>query len=119
MTIPQHRPGKVLEICSSKDEDVISSNKSTQIMVKMWDENLFTFTASPNLEGKIKSDDIVLVDYHLLNKFDIPIPRAIITKVLRKNKAERIWKEYKKRYEKMKKQKPTSPQLAIPERYIG
>ena len=57
-----YHPGKVLDVYSSKDKNVIG-DASIQATIMMWDENLFTFLVDPKLANKIKIGDIVRLDY--------------------------------------------------------
>ncbi len=87
-------PGKVMRIFSPSDSDIASSDTDTQAMLTMWDENLTTVSVHKKLAGKIKVDDIVLVDYRPISS-SLPVPKLEVTKVLRGNHAVETWKIYK------------------------
>lgn len=97
-------PGKVLKVFSPEDRNVHSADGSTQAMLLMWDENLLTLQVDPRIASKIKEEDVVLADYTPVSS-NIPAPKMIITKILKGDSAEVIWKEYrehsKKRTEKL------------------
>lgn len=101
-------PGKVLKVFSPDDKDVHSADGSTQAMLLMWDENLLTLQVDPHIAKKIKEDDIVLADYSPVAS-NVPAPKMIITKILKGENAERVWKEYKEHFKK-RKEKPSSAQ---------
>ena len=122
MSVPQHHPGKIMDIYSPTDKSVLSSDTSIQAMVKMWDGNTLVINVAPGLKGKIKVGDIVLVDYYPSEKFNTPIPKIEVVKVLRAELAKRITEEYKdyfKRTRKMGKKFQDSPAEQPHERYIG
>jgi hypothetical protein len=104
-------PGKVLKVFSPEDKDVHSADGSTQAMLLMWDENLLTLQVDPHIASKIKEDDVVLADYSPVAS-NVPAPKMIITKILKGESAERLWKDYKEHFKK-RKEKPSSAQ-AVP-----
>lgn len=92
-------PGKVIDVFSPKSRNVDSCNESTQAMVNMWDENLFTFNVDQGISDKISIDDIVLVDYSPAAQGS-PVPKRVITKILKGSSGKKIWSQYKAFYEK-------------------
>ncbi len=96
-----YHPGKVLKVFSPSKEDVISADTSTQAMVHMWDENLTTILVHKSLSHQVKENDIVLVDYRPISS-TIPVPRLVVTKILRGSHATDTWKTYEERYRSLK-----------------
>ncbi len=118
-----HHPGKVLKVFSPSNSNVISSDSNTQAMLSMWDENLITTGVHQSLESKIKEGDIVLVDYEPVSS-TVPIPKLLITKILRGETATETWRAYGEKYTAMKGRTPlihlqgSQPQQP-PHSYIG
>jgi 23S rRNA U2552 (ribose-2'-O)-methylase RlmE/FtsJ len=112
-----YHPGKVVEVFSPNGKDVFSDDAKVQATVEMWDENILTLNVAQNIAKEIKRDDVVLVDYSPISQ-KILAPKTIIVKILRGEKAEKIWKIYKQLYEKRKKQPLTQPPPIRPE-YVG
>jgi hypothetical protein len=98
-----YHPGKVIRVFSPKNTSVLSSDKGTQALISMWDENLTTVLVHKNLSGKVKVDDIVLIDYRPICS-SIPIPKLVVTKVLRGEDGVEVetWKIYKDKYKALK-----------------
>ncbi len=93
-----YHPGRVLEIFSTKDKNITAVDASTQAMLEMWDNNLITVLVETQLGGKIKKDDVVLVDYRPMA--DKPIPKMTVVKVLRGSIGKNTWKAYKDHHKK-------------------
>ena len=93
-----YHPGKVVEVFSPKDRNVESIDNTTQAMLEMWDDNLITVLVEPQLDGKLKKDSIVLVDYRPLA--DKPVPRMTVVKILRGEVAKATWSKYKDHHKK-------------------
>ena len=93
-----YHPGRVIEVFSHRDKSVDSIDNSTQVMLEMWDDNLITVLVEPHLDGKLKKDYIVLVDYRPMP--DKPVPRMTVVKVLRGETAKSTWKTYKDHHKK-------------------
>ena len=89
-----HHPGKVISIFASKDKDVKSADESTQAMIEMWDNNLFTLTVDPKIAKSLKEKDVVLVDYNPVSE-KVPVAKQTITKIVYKKKGKKLWEEYK------------------------
>ena len=96
-----YHPGKVLKIYSPKDSDVVSSDKEVQAMVSMWDENLTIVLVDKKLADSLKIDDVVLVDYRPLSD-TLPVPRLVVTKILRGDAASETWNKYKEKFRSIK-----------------
>ncbi|MBI2578260.1 MAG: hypothetical protein HYW26_00965 [Candidatus Aenigmarchaeota archaeon] len=96
-----YHPGRVLKIFSAKDREV-KGDATTQALVEMWDENLFTFAVDAKIAADVKEGDIVLVDYTSVSQSS-HMPRHVIVKILRGKTADAIWKEYKKYDDKKKR----------------
>lgn len=114
-----YHPGKVLKIFSSKEREV-KGDATTQALVEMWDENLFTFLVDAKIAGDVKEGDIVLVDYTSASQSS-HIPRHVIVKILRGKTADTIWKEYKKYDDKKRKAiaKQAASQIPQQPEYFG
>ncbi len=93
-----YHPGKVIKILAPKDKNIISSDTVVQAVVSMWDDNLFTFVVDTKIAGKLKDNDVVLVDYTPVQ--NSPAPKHTIVKILRGDIADVIWKKYKEFYTK-------------------
>jgi hypothetical protein len=99
-----YHPGKVLRVFSPGDSNVLSSDSGTQALVSMWDENLTTVLVHKNLSDKVNTNDIVLVDYRPLST-TLPMPRLVVTKILKGDQATETWRIYKER-QRVLKSKP-------------
>ncbi|MBI2670803.1 hypothetical protein HYX18_02405 [Candidatus Woesearchaeota archaeon] len=113
-----YHPGKVLEILSSNDKDIKSSDETTQAIVEMWDENQFTFLVDSKLSKKIKKNNIVLVDYSPISE-KLPLPKHLVVKILNGKLGQEIWNNYKKYNEKNKRALAKSMQSNIAQQYMG
>jgi len=109
-----HHPGEVMALFKPKDKDVKSSDSDTLATVKMWDENLLTLVVDAAIASDIKEGDKVLVDYrpHNIASNEKPaiVQKQLITKIIRGDRAEAVWKEYKRWYN-VQKQKATQQQM--------
>lgn len=116
-------PGKVVKVFSNEMGDVLSAEEDTHCMLSMWDENLLTVLVHENLKDQVKTGDLVLVDYRPISE-TLPIPRFIVSKILRGELAEETWKKYKEKYRALKG-KPVpiissqAPPMQAPHSYIG
>jgi hypothetical protein len=72
-------------------------------MVRMWDGHTLIVNVDAKLKGKVKSGDVVLVDYYPSDKFKNPIPKILLTKVLKGKKAKKVVDEYRNYKSRMKK----------------
>jgi hypothetical protein len=88
-----YHPGRIVKILGPKDKNIVSCDATVQAVVEMWDDNLFTFLVDSKIAGKVKEDDVVLVDYTPMP--NSPLPKHLIVKVLRGESANTIWKKYK------------------------
>ena len=93
-----YHPGRVLEVFSTKDKNIYATDESTQAMLEMWDDNLITVLVEPQLDGKLKKDSIVLVDYRPMQ--DKAVPRMTVVKILRGEVAKATWSKYKDHHKK-------------------
>ena len=55
--------GKIVEIFSGDDKNIMAFDNSTQALLDMWDENMITLSIDPHISKSIKKEDVVLVDY--------------------------------------------------------
>ena len=111
-----YHPGRVLDVFNNKDKSVDAVDNTTQVMLEMWDENLITVLVDPSLNEKIGRDDIVLVDYRpYANK---PVPRMVVTKILKGVKAKQTWKTYKDHHKKIRKTQ-SAPGVEARQPYVG
>ncbi|MDD4877918.1 MAG: hypothetical protein PHO02_02685 [Candidatus Nanoarchaeia archaeon] len=101
-------PGKVTGIFSPKDKEVHSADDSTQALVEMWDENLFTCMVDPKIAAKLKEGDVVLVDYRPVSEKST-VPKQIISKIVYKKKASMLWEQYAE-YKRQRKQETSKQQ---------
>ena len=114
MFIVMYHVGKVIEVFSSDDKNVVSFDNTVQALLDMWDENMITVAIDPHLGKSIKKDDIVLVDYTNTQTG----PRMIIVKVLKGELAKRTWKQYKDQFEKVRMKGP-APKNISKQSYVG
>ncbi len=110
-------PARILEVYSPKDANVLSADSITLATIETWDGFQFTLPAEAEIAKDIKNGDIVLIDY-TSKAPTAPIPRQIIVKVLRGDKAKKIWKLYSD-YHKRKKSAPKHPQQQATPGYFG
>jgi len=96
-----YHPGKVIKIYSPKNADIVSADKETQAMITMWDENLTIVLVDKKLAEELKIDDVVLIDYRPLSE-TLPVPKLIITKILRGDAASETWNKYKEKFRLIK-----------------
>lgn len=90
-----------MKVFSPKDSDVISADDRTHVMLSMWDENMISILVDESLSLQIRVDDIVLVDYRPISE-TLPVPRFLVTKVLRGDVAAETWRIYREKYRAMK-----------------
>lgn len=116
--IIMYHPGKVLEVFSAKDKSVEAVDTSTQAMLEMWDDNLITVLVESQLSGKLKKEDVVLVDYRPMA--DKPIPKMTVVKVLRGTVGKQMWKVYKDHHKKRNiPQTPVAMSREVKQPYVG
>ena len=105
-----HHPGEVIAVFRPDDKDVKSADKDTLATVKMWDDNILTLIVDSAIASEIKQGDKVFVDYRPFNagSNDKPaiVQKQLIAKIIRGERAEAVWKEYKRWYG-VQKQKAT------------
>lgn len=105
-----HHPGEVLAIFRPDNRDVKSGDSDTLATIKMWDENILTLIVAPGIASELKEGDKVLVDYrpHNISSSEKPalVQRQLVAKIIRGERAEAVWKEYKRWYT-VQKQKAT------------
>jgi hypothetical protein len=93
--------GRIIEIMHHEDKEIISSNKSVQAVVEMWDENVMTVGVDEALYQKIRNKDVVVVDYTPVSE-KIVLPKQTIIKIIKGKKADTVWKAYKDFFHKGK-----------------
>jgi hypothetical protein len=98
-------PGKVVRIFSPRDSDVTTSDASAQATVRMWDENLLTLDVSAKLAGKLKENDVVLVDYRPRKVGGAAVPAHLIVKIIRGKRGEALMKDYESFRDKVRRDK--------------
>jgi hypothetical protein len=120
MSVPQFHPGKVMDIYTGSDKAIGAADSSVQAMIKMWDGHTLVINVDPKLKG-LKQGDIVLVDYYPSEKFKNPVPKILITKILRGDKARKIVNEYKDYFKRTRKmgKRQEGPAERVHEGYIG
>ena len=114
-----YHPGKVIEVFGKTDKDVVSADETTQAVLEMWDENTLTFLVNPKLATKIKSGQIVLVDYRPDEKREAPVPKHEIVKIISGKKATKIWNIYRDMFDRRKRKANAAVQKAPEQSYIG
>jgi len=117
----KYHPAKIMQVYKP-GKNVLSSDNSTQALVNMWDENMFTFLVAPKIAGKLKKGDVVLVDYNPM-KPNSPIPKTLIIKILKGAVGKETWKEHKAYHRKRRRERPTkvvkTVQTPIPKQSYG
>jgi hypothetical protein len=96
-----YHPGKVIKVFSPKDSDIVSSDKEVQALLSMWDENLTTILVDKKLADELKIDDVVLVDYRPFSE-NLPVPKMVVTKILRGKSGAETWERYKEKFRSIK-----------------
>jgi hypothetical protein len=89
-----YHPGKVMRVFSPKDKDIIAADENLHALVEMWDENIFTVIVDAKISQKIKEGDVVIIDYYPISA-QSPVPKRVVTKILRGKHAEYLWNAYK------------------------
>ncbi|MCX6775756.1 MAG: hypothetical protein NT130_02830 [Candidatus Micrarchaeota archaeon] len=110
-----YHPAKVLMVFTPGDKELESADKHTLAMIKTWDENLMILLVDEKIENIIKKDDTVLADYRPHE--NTPVPRQIITKILRGKMADATWKQFAEHFEEVKKRAGIGTSVA-PQQYI-
>ena len=105
--------GRVIDIFSGEDKNVVAVDSSAQAMLDMWDENLITVGVDSHLIKQVKKEDIVIVDYTATQTG----PRMLVVKVLRGEVGKRAWKQYKDHFERMRAKGP-APKISK-QSYVG
>jgi hypothetical protein len=110
-----------MDIYTGTDKSVDAADPSTQAMVRMWDGHTLVINVDSRLKTRLKVGNIVLVDYYPSGKFKAPVPKILVTKILRGDKARRIAAEYKAYYKRTRRMKPRQegPAEQVHERSIG
>lgn len=101
--------GKVLHLFKPGTKEIISSDSSVQATVLMWDQNMLTISAEPNIAEKLKIADVILVDYNPMYS-TAPVPKQVIVKIIRGELAKKLWKEYET-YNTQKKEEAEPPAM--------
>ncbi|MFH0949480.1 MAG: hypothetical protein V1802_03255 [Candidatus Aenigmatarchaeota archaeon] len=109
-------PGKIVEIFSANDKNIVTPDNGVQAMLEMWDDNLITVSVEPYLSKNIKKDDVVLVDYTATQH---GAPRMVVVKILRGELAKRTWNNYKDHYAKRRTRAVSMPKIKKEHPYVG
>lgn len=88
-------PGKVLVVFSPSEKLVEAADSSVQALLEMWDGNVQTVSVDSNISSKVKSGDIVLVDYTATGNGQ-PVPKLMVTKILRGEIGKKALSEYER-----------------------
>lgn len=102
--------GIVEKVYSPDGKNILAAEQSTEARVWMWDENLMILKVHPNIAGKIKEGEYVLVDYYPSPE-NTPNPRRVITKILRGDAGEEAWKKFRDFRKKKSRQATTMQQV--------
>ncbi|MCX6778491.1 MAG: hypothetical protein NT157_06460 [Candidatus Micrarchaeota archaeon] len=114
-----YHPGKIVKVFAPGRKEVISAGGATLALVAMWDDNIMTLEIDKKIEKKVGEGDVVLVDYGPMGKIGVPVPRQVITTVLKGETARQTWEKYKKYNDGRKGGQPNAmPPMPVP-RYIG
>jgi len=94
--------GKIVEVISpAKNKKIKSTDKSIQVVVRMWDENLMIMAVDPKISKNLLPGDYVIADYNPLDPKS-PHRKMIITKVLPRDMGKKIWSEFQKELSRKK-----------------
>ena len=107
--------GRVLEVFSGDDKNVVAFDNTAQALLDMWDENMITVVIDSHLTKSIKKDDVVLVDYTAAQTG----PRMVVVKILRGEVAKRTWKFYKDNFEKLRAKGQIKAAASNKQSYVG
>lgn len=107
-----YHPGKILDVHLPSDKQIVSGDDGVQATVEMWDENLFTFLVNPKISKKVRTGDIVLIDYRCTDK---PVPNHLIVKILKGDKGKNVWNKYSEYFNKKKDRGPIK--IPVPGHY--
>ncbi|PIT83965.1 hypothetical protein COU37_05795 [Candidatus Micrarchaeota archaeon CG10_big_fil_rev_8_21_14_0_10_45_29] len=113
-----YHPGKVIEVIRPSEKEVTSSDTSVQAVLDMWDENIITLEVSAKIAAKIKEGQVVLVDYRPDEKFEAPVPRHLVAKILEGKKAKKVWEAYSQMQERKKRRVAVKAQPSPAQSYI-
>lgn len=113
-----YHPGKVIEVIRPSEKEVASSDTSVQAVLDMWDENILTLEVSPKISSKIKEGQVALVDYRPDEKFEAPVPKHLIVKILEGKKAKKVWGAYTEMQERKKRRVAVKAQPSPAQSYI-
>lgn len=112
-----YHPGKVLKVFSKADKGVVAADATEQALLFMWDENVLTLLVDAKLAGKIREGDVVLVDYRPIAGVAAPVPRQVVTKIVRGKLADALWREYQHVRDRQKQAAAAAAQRG--QSYIG
>ncbi len=116
-----HHPGEVIAVFRPEDKNVKSSDNDTLATVIMWDENVFTLVVDQKIAGSIKQNDKIFVDYRPVNigtgEKSSPVQKQTITKIIKGDQAEQVWKQYRKWFEQQKQK--SLNKMAMHQDYVG
>jgi len=108
--MPIYHPGKILAVYSPTSKDVAGADSSTQALVEMWDENIFTCDVEKAIAPKLKEGDIVLIDYNPVSP-KLMIPKQSVTKILRGAIAKKTMERYAEIHRKKKAQETSTQRM--------
>ena len=108
--MPIYHPGKILAVYSPTSKDVAGADSSTQALVEMWDENIFTCDVERSLAPKLKEGDVVLIDYNPVSP-KLMIPKQSVTKILRGAIAKKTMERYAEIHRKKKAQETSTQRM--------
>jgi hypothetical protein len=94
--------GKIVEVISPlREKKIKSADKSVEVVVRMWDENLMIIGAEPKIAKNILSGDYVIADYTPVDPKS-PHRKMLISKVLPREMGKKIWNEFQKELSRKK-----------------
>ncbi len=104
--------GKIVEVISpARAKKMKSTDKSVQVAVRMWDENLMILGVDPKLAKSTLPGDYVIADYTPVDPKS-PHRKMLITKVLPRDMGKKIWIEFQK--ELSRKRSSLSHEQSVP-----
>lgn len=78
-----------------------SGTDSTEVVIRMWDENLMILGVDKKISKKIKKGDYAITDYNPLTPMS-PYRKMLITKILPHDEGSKIWLEFRNESDRKK-----------------
>ncbi len=93
--------GVIQNVLSPRSKGMVSSDSSTQAVVRMWDENLLILGVDKKISARVKKGDYVLADYSPLAP-ESGHRRLCITKIIPSEMGRLVWNTFQGEFERRK-----------------